>query len=60
VKGKHRPDTGGHPDDDAQSDSQRPRLDKGLGEVSLWWVLLWLIVAVAVLWLTEYFGVFPF
>jgi hypothetical protein len=29
-------------------------------DVSLWWVLFWLVVVVAVLWLSEYLGIFPF
>jgi hypothetical protein len=47
-------------DDSAQSDAQRPRLDKDLLDVSLWWLLFWLVVVVAVLWLSEYLGIFPF
>jgi hypothetical protein len=60
VTAEQRPDTGEDADDGAESDAQRPRLDKGLLEVSIWWVLLWLLVAVAVLWLTEYLGIFGF
>jgi hypothetical protein len=47
-------------DDGAESDAQRPQLDKDLLDVSIWWVLFWLVVVVAVLWLGEYLGIFPF
>jgi hypothetical protein len=47
-------------DDGAESNAQRPRLDKDLLDVSLWWVLFWLVVVVAVLWLSEYLGIFAF
>jgi len=60
VTAEQRPDTGEDADHGAESDAQRPRLDKGLLDVSIWWVLLWLLVAVAVLWLTEYLGIFGF
>ena len=60
MTAEQRPDMGEDADDGVQSDAQRPRLDKDLLDVSLWWVLFWLVVVVAVLWLTEYFGVFPF
>jgi hypothetical protein len=46
--------------DGTESDAQRPRLDKDLLDVSLWWLLFWLVVVVAVLWLSEYLGIFPF
>lgn len=59
---EQRPDAdlGEYGGDDAESEAQRPRLDKDLLDVSLWWLLFWLVVAVAVLWLVEYLGVFPF
>jgi hypothetical protein len=60
VTAEQRPGTGEDADDEAQSDAQRPRLDKDLLDVSLWWVLFWLVVVVAVLWLSEYLGIFPF
>jgi hypothetical protein len=47
-------------DDGAGSNAQRPRLDKDLLDASLWWVLFWLVVVVAALWLSEYLGIFPF
>jgi len=59
VTAGRRPDTGG-PFDDDESDARRPRLDKDLLDVSLRWLLFWLVVAVAVLWLSEHLGVFPF
>jgi hypothetical protein len=60
VTAEHRPDMGEDADDGSQSDAQRPRRDKDLLDVSLWWVLFWLGVVVAVLWLSEYLGIFPF
>ena len=60
MTAEQRPDRGEDADDSAQSDAQRPRLDKDLLDVSLWWVLFWLVVVVAVLWLSEYLGIFPF
>jgi hypothetical protein len=60
VTAEQRPDTGEDADDGAESDAQRSRLDKGLLEVSIWWVLFWLVVVVAVLWLSEYLGIFAF
>lgn len=55
-----RPDAdhGENGGDDPASGAQRPRLHEDLQDVSLWWLLLWLVVAV--LWLSEYLGVFPF
>jgi len=60
VTAEQRPDMGEDAGDGSQSDAQRPRLDKDLLDVSLWWVLFWLVVVVAVLWLSEYLGIFPF
>jgi hypothetical protein len=62
VTDEQRPDAdlGENGGDDPASEAQRPRLDKDLLDVSLWWLLFWLLVAVAVLWLSEYLGVFPF
>jgi hypothetical protein len=60
VTAQQRPDMGEDADDGSQSDAQRPRLDKDLLDISLWWLLFWLVVAVAVLWLSEYLGIFPF
>jgi len=62
VTDDERPDAdlGAHADDDPASESQRPRLDKDLLDLSIWWVLFWLVVVVAVLWLSEYLGIFPF
>ena len=60
MTAQQRPDMGEGADDGSQSDAQRPRLDKDLLDVSLWWLLFWLVVVVAVLWLSEYLGVFPF
>jgi hypothetical protein len=60
VTAEQRPDLGEDADDGAESDAQRPRLDRDLLDVSLWWVLCWLVVVVAVLWLSEYLGIFPF
>lgn len=60
MTAEQRPDTGEDADDGAESDAQRSRLDKGLLEVSIWWVLFWLVVVVAVLWLSEYLGIFAF
>jgi hypothetical protein len=62
VTGQQRPDADPGEDggDDPASEAQRPRLDRDLLDVSLWWLLFWLVVAVAVLWLVEYLGVFPF
>lgn len=59
---EQRPDSnpGEHGGDDPASAAPRPRLDKDLADVSLWWLLFWLVVVVAVLWLSEYLGVFPF
>lgn len=60
MTAQQRPDRGEKADDGAESDAQRPRLDKDLLDVSLWWVLFWLVAVVAVLWLSEYLGIFPF
>jgi hypothetical protein len=62
VTDEQRPDAdlGENGGDDPASEAQPPRLDKDLLDVSLWWLLFWLLVAVAVLWLSEYLGVFPF
>jgi hypothetical protein len=62
VTDEERPDTdlGEHAGDDPASEAQRPRLDKDLLDLSMWWVLFWLVVVVGVLWLTEYLGLFPF
>jgi hypothetical protein len=60
VTAQQRPDMGEDADHGADSDAQRPRLDKDLLDVSLWWVLFWLVVVVAVLWLSEYLGFLPF
>ena len=59
---EERPDAdlGQHAGDDQSSDAQRPRLDRDLLDHSVWWVLFWLVVVVAVLWLSEYLGIFPF
>jgi hypothetical protein len=61
VSDEQRPDAdlGENGGDDRASEAQRPRLDKDLLDVSLWWVLFWLVVAVAVLWSSEYLGIFP-
>jgi hypothetical protein len=55
VADEQRPDAdlGENGGDDPASETQRPRLDKDLLHVSLWWLLFWLVVAVAVLWLVE-------
>ncbi|MDT5049826.1 MAG: hypothetical protein QOG75_5726 [Mycobacterium sp.] len=60
MTAEHRPDMGEDAVDGTESDAQRPRLDKDLLDVSLWWLLFWLVVVVAVLWLSEYLGIFPF
>ena len=60
MTAQQRPDRGEDADDGTESDAQRPRLDKDLLDVSLWWVLFWFVVVVAVLWLSEYLGIFPF
>ena len=60
MTAEQRPDMGEDVVDGTESDAQRPRLDKDLLDVSLWWVLFWLVVVVAVLWLSEYLGIFPF
>ena len=60
MTGEQRPDMGEDAHDGAEFDAQRPRIDKDLLDVSLWWVLFWLVVVVAVLWLSEYLGIFPF
>jgi hypothetical protein len=62
VTDQQRPDgePGEYGGDNPASEAQRPRLDKDLLDVSLWWLLFWLVVAVAVLWLSEHLGVFSF
>lgn len=60
MTAEQRPDMGEDAVDGTEPDAQRPRLDKDLLDVSLWWLLFWLVVVVAVLWLTEYLGIFPF
>ena len=39
---------------------ERPRPERGLTTVSGWWLLLWIIVAIAALWLLEQLDVFGF
>lgn len=41
-----------------QRDRGEPRLDRGMLNVSGWWLLLWLVVAIAALWLLEQVGAF--
>jgi hypothetical protein len=62
VTDRERPDSdlGEHAGDDPIPEAQRLRLDKDLLDLSVWWVLFWLVAVVAVLWLTEYLGVFGF
>ena len=60
MTAEQRPDMGEDADDGGESAAQRPRLDKDLLDHSVWWVLFWLVVVVAGLWLSEYLGIFPF
>ena len=47
-------------EDESLADDQRPRRDKDVFDISLWWLLLILVGVVAALVLLEYSGVFGF
>jgi hypothetical protein len=47
-------------DDESPADGQRPRRNKDLFDISLWWLPLILVGVVAALVLLEYSGVFGF
>ena len=45
--------------DPADPTGERPQLDKrGLLNVSVWWLLLWIVLAIAALVLAEQLGIF--
>jgi hypothetical protein len=47
-------------DDDSPADDQRPRRDKDVFDISLWWLPLILVAVVIALVLSERLGLFGF